>query len=96
MLILEKVWAKINNSYEATIAGFSTEALRILTGAPVEFHNHDFVEHIWKQLMEADDKNYIICASAGTHNSSNKEYKDQGLVSDHAYSVISVEEVKHP
>jgi len=87
-LILEKAWAKVNGSYENTITGFASEAFRCLTGAPVEFYSHDYVEDIWDTIVEADKRNYIICASAGKVNLTNDDYNKMGLVSDHAYAVI--------
>ena len=93
MLILEKVWAKINSCYENTITGYASEAFRVLTGAPVEFFNHEYVECIWDSLVEADRRNYIICASAGKPNLDSEDYQKLGLVSDHAYAIISVTEV---
>ena len=88
VLILEKVWAKINHTYENTITGFASEAFRCLTGAPVEFHSHDYTEDIWDQIVEADQRNYIICTSAGKTNLSDEDYNKIGLVSDHSYAVI--------
>jgi len=32
--LIEKLWAKINGSYERTAAGWQHEALRVITGAP--------------------------------------------------------------
>ena len=47
VLLLEKVWAKLNHTYENTITGYASEAFRCLTGAPVDFYNHDFTDNIW-------------------------------------------------
>lgn len=94
VLILEKAWAKVNKSYENTITGFASEAFRCLTGAPVEFHNHDYVEDIWDLIVEADKRNYIICASAGKSNLTSEEYVKMGLVSDHAYAVIAAHDLQ--
>jgi len=52
VLLLEKAWAKVNTCYEATITGYASEAFRFLTGAPVEFLNHEYVEDIWDKLDE--------------------------------------------
>lgn len=97
VLILEKAWAKINQNYENTITGFITEAFRALTGAPVKFLNHDLYDDFWQKIKDADQKNYIICASAGKHGEQNtRDYSKSGLVSNHAYTVIQAVEINHP
>lgn len=65
MQILEKAWAKVNRSYANTISGLPSDAFRCLTGAPVEFYNHDFYsdEELWAIIKESDQRNYIITAS---------------------------------
>mgnify|MGYP000926542078 CR=1 FL=1 len=88
------MWAKLNHNYENTITGFASEAFRCLTGAPVEFYNHDYVDNIWDQIVEADKRNYIICTSAGRTNLTSEDYQKIGLVSDHAYAVISVFDIE--
>ncbi len=47
-MLLEKVWAKVHKSYESTITGYASEAFRALTGAPIEFLNHDYEDDIWE------------------------------------------------
>ena len=89
-MILEKAWAKVNGNYENTIKGFVSEAFRALTGAPVIFFKHDFVESLWNHMIEADKKCYIICASASKGELNKKEFDKMGLISDHAYAVISL------
>jgi len=93
-LILEKAWAKVNKSYENTITGYASEAFRALTGAPVEFYNHDYEEDLWDTLVQADQRNYIICASAGKTNLTIEDYSKIGLVSDHAYAVIEAHDLQ--
>ena len=93
-----------------------SEALKALTGAPVEFYSHDFYTDLemWEILRDANDQKYIISASSATQNanaqdestlqenmgssmkSNHKDLKKVGLVSDHAYSVISVHEIDSP
>eukprot|EP00347_Sterkiella_histriomuscorum_P016829 403351694 len=94
VLLIEKVWAKLNHNYENTITGFASEAFRCLTGAPVEFYNHDYVDNIWDQIVEADKRNYIICTSAGRTNLNSDDYAKIGLVSDHAYAVIQAVDIE--
>ena len=96
MLLLEKAWAKVNSCYENTITGYTSEAFRFLTGAPVEFHNHDYTENLWPKLMAYTQANYVICASAGKPNMNAADYSKLGLISDHAYAIISTHVVHHP
>jgi hypothetical protein len=88
VLLLEKAWAKVNSCYENTITGYASEAFRFLTGAPVEFYNHEYIEDLWPKLLEYNELKYIICASAGKPNLTAIDYQKLGLVSDHAYAVI--------
>ena len=72
--VLCNVFGKQCKCYENTITGFITESFRCLTGAPVKFLNHDLYEDFWKKILDADKKNYIICASAGKHGVNLKDY----------------------
>ncbi len=92
-----------------------SEALKALTGAPVEFYSHDFYTDLemWEILRQANYQKYIISASSATHSATGhdentspenlsgslknlKDLKKVGLISDHAYSVISVHEIDNP
>jgi len=94
VLILEKAWAKACGNYEKTVIGYASEALRALTGAPVRFLDHEFEEDIWQIILEADKLKHVVCCSAGKPNLSSADFQSVGLVSDHAYSVVSVHEVQ--
>ena len=59
-MLLEKAWAKVNGNYENSIKGFVSEAFRALTGAPVVFFKHMYIEDIWDEISEADQSKYII------------------------------------
>jgi hypothetical protein len=65
VMLLEKAWAKINGSYENTIAGSTSEAFRVLTGAPVDYYDHDEHNDIWNKIKEAESKGFLVCASSG-------------------------------
>ena len=54
VMLLEKAWAKVNGSYENTITGLPADALKCLTGAPVEYYNHDFYsdEDMWMTIFD--------------------------------------------
>jgi hypothetical protein len=73
----------------------SSEALRFLTGAPCAAVNHDSIddEALYTMIKQADDRNYIICASAGKGSLSKEEYSSIGLISDHSYAVIQAKEI---
>ena len=45
-------------------------------------------------MLEADQKSYIICASASKGELNKKEFDKMGLISDHAYAVISLHVVE--
>ena len=66
-MLLEKAWAKVNGSYENTIIGLPSDALKSLTGAPVEFYSHEyFGDELWETIRESDRLNYIISGSSAT------------------------------
>lgn len=44
--------------------------------------------------MQADRRNYIICASAGKTNLTSEDYLRIGLISDHAYAVIEAHDLQ--
>jgi hypothetical protein len=94
---LEKALAKVNGSYANTIIGLPSDAFRCLTGAPTEVYSHDcYDEELWPIIMESDQKSYIITGSSSTDQSEaggQKDLKNMGLVSDHAYSIISAIEI---
>jgi len=99
VLLLEKAWAKVNENYENIEAGNSVEALSFLTGAPSITIKTDKKEHLednWKQILDASNKKYVMCASAGhTNNGETKDFKSVGLSCDHTYSLLSAIELIH-
>lgn len=92
-MLLEKAWAKVNGNYENSIKGFVSEAFRALTGAPVVFFKHLYIQDIWDEISDADKSKYIICASSGEGELNKARYDEMGLISEHAYSVIAAMEV---
>jgi Calpain family cysteine protease len=94
--LLEKSWAKVHGSYEATIIGLPSDALKALTGAPVEFYSHDFYtdQELWGIIKDADERRFIALASSAGEEEQDKNLKKVGLVSDHAYTILSVYEIE--
>lgn len=91
--ILEKVWAKVNISYENIIAGNSSEAFEFLTAAPIDTYYHEaFKDKLFEKLQDADSKNFIICTDISdiTGNSALSNLTRVGLIPNHAYTIIDV------
>jgi len=93
VILLEKAWAKRFGSYWRVDAGYTNEALTDLTGAPSEvLVKPPPTPQTWRKIVEADQRNYVITASS-KENTSSTGVNDQGMVSLHAYAVISAKEV---
>lgn len=103
VLLLEKVFAKINGSYMLLRGGWAFEGMSDLTGCPTE--NLDFEDdevqlmlkrdQIWPLLQQADEEGSLM--SASTHGEdmwteAAKPDREGGLVPGHAYTIISVRE----
>ena len=91
--LLEKGWAKLHKSYNATSGGIPDFAANHLSGVPSKAFRHE--EHkdlneLWKILKSAGHRNFIIIASS---LGEGEEENDKGIISGNAYSVISLHEV---
>ena len=94
--LLEKAWAKLHGSYARTESGQPKFAFSQLVGLPGNHFNHnekrDDLEKFWKLLKIADQQNYFMIAiTPGKGENKNTS----GIISGHAYSVISVFETYH-
>lgn len=86
--IIEKAFAKRYGNYEHIIAGFPTDAIRVLTGSPMEtiYHDETSVEKLWQRLAKHDlEQDFITC---GTSDFDERRNKSQGLAEMHAYTVM--------
>ena len=93
--ILEKVWAKLNITYSGIAKGSCGEAFEVLFPAPVVSFDHQIhsADLIWEKTMKADEDNYLICADISEEGRSQTFLTlltKMGLISNHAYTVISV------
>ena len=93
--ILEKAWAKLHGNYSVTEGGFPCFASIHLTGVPSTSIRHKSLESVdgfWNTLLSADKRSFtMIAASQGQGEVKN----DSGVISGHAYSVISIHEFNH-
>mmetsp|Transcript_25556 Transcript_25556/g.22588 ORF Transcript_25556/g.22588 Transcript_25556/m.22588 type:complete len:148 (+) Transcript_25556:1478-1921(+) len=97
VLILEKAWAKIYGSYDKIEAGLTRECLHDLTGAPTKFYFTDRPkdwDKIWDDLLEGEKKDYAMTCGAGEFFAGGgNAVTTTGIVSSHAYSLLSAHEV---
>lgn len=98
LMLLEKVWAKINGCYSNIVVGYPHEVLTTFSNAPCFYIKFDTVlnnDLIWDCIKEAKRESYPICCSS----------KDQisphvGIMKLATYSVadifeILLDDVKH-
>eukprot|EP00340_Litonotus_pictus_P010072 CAMPEP_0170530350 /NCGR_PEP_ID=MMETSP0209-20121228/45630_1 /TAXON_ID=665100 ORGANISM="Litonotus pictus, Strain P1" /NCGR_SAMPLE_ID=MMETSP0209 /ASSEMBLY_ACC=CAM_ASM_000301 /LENGTH=860 /DNA_ID=CAMNT_0010823355 /DNA_START=195 /DNA_END=2777 /DNA_ORIENTATION=+ len=109
LIILEKVWGKVNGSYSNTISGWPSDSFVALTGCIVEKYivNNEEDSELWSKLTSADKKNFVMCASTGAKPSQLKgtnidssvdtkplpSNEERGLISNHAYSLTDAVEL---
>ena len=101
--MLEKAYAKAYKSYAAIDGGTGQNALRDLTGAPVERIKNDLKEDpngFWYRLIDFDRKGYIMVAGKDNKEGEGQVISGQterkhltGLISGHEYSLIAAKEV---
>lgn len=97
VMLIEKAWAKVHGGYLNIESGYIDEALAALTGAPcyTYYVNDKNVDENWKQMLDGERKNYIMCCSSKNFNKSGNDSLDatSGLCPNHAYTVLSAHEV---
>ena len=89
-MLLEKVWAKCNLSYEDIINGNSADAFEFLCPAPFDtyFHNSE-TKNLFDTIKNAIKKGYIVVSDITVTENTNLDYLSKmGLVTNHAYNVI--------
>lgn len=95
--LMEKAWAKVHGCYTIAEIGQPLTASLHLQGVPGFMMTHtDYLgqpeeeDEFWRTLMHADKRNYanMVCS-----HGSGEHKNDNGIISGHAYSVISVHEV---
>lgn len=92
VMLLEKAWAKLHGSYERIEAGLAENVFRDLTGAPASVHYNDD-DDLWERMLEAEQKKFVMAASAGSTAASQQMLESVGLIGQHAYGCLGVIEV---
>ena len=87
-LILEKVWAKINSSYEDIIEGNVSDIFKFYTPSPIKIYHHDIkYNNLYEKIKLAIDNDFIVCADINIKK-ENQLLKKLGVLSNHAYRII--------
>lgn len=93
--ILEKAWAKLHTTYARTEGGLPCFAASHIMGVPSESFQHDAIEsneHFFDMLQSADKRNFTMMAAS---HGQGEDRNDEGVISGHAYSLISINEFTH-
>ena len=88
VIILEKAWAKVNRGYLNICGGEPSDAFTALTSFPtLTFEHRDMKpEKLWEKIIESEENNDVMAACS---DGDEKKLQRVGLVSGHAYSVLS-------
>ncbi|KAG6918281.1 hypothetical protein DXG01_015373 [Tephrocybe rancida] len=102
--LIEKAYAKLHGNYASISGGFSHEAVEDLTGhvgpgVSTAIINKDIldIDRFWnEELLKANQDRLFGCAfdSPDTNRSGLRNVKVDGLIGNHAYSVLRAVEVK--
>ncbi|KIK66127.1 hypothetical protein GYMLUDRAFT_257995 [Collybiopsis luxurians FD-317 M1] len=100
MSLLEKAYAKLHGSYVSLSGGEACEAIEDLTGGVSTFYSTNDIldpDRFWnEELTKANQDRLFGCSyqPLNTNRSGNYNAKINGLVGNHAYSVLRAVEVK--
>ena len=89
-MLLEKVWAKCNLSYEDIIIGNSAEAFEFLSPAPYDtyYHNVD-TKKLFDLIRQSLKKGFIVVSDITLTENTNLDFLSKiGLLTNHAYPII--------
>ena len=93
-LVLEKVWAKVNRSYEDTIFGCIGDAFEFLTPCPIKKYYHDIqYDNLFTKISKAIDEGFIVCCDIHSTN-DNVLLRKLGVISNHAYNILGHGEIR--
>ncbi|CAF0910666.1 unnamed protein product [Brachionus calyciflorus] len=104
--LLEKAYAKLNVCYEFLVGGNSRDALLDFTGVIIEIYDltrclptdlkDRFIDPntLWELIFKAAGiKSLFRCAAIPKYNQRVEQKTNNGLVADHAYSIIQIYEI---
>lgn len=95
VMLVEKAWAKVCGNYESSITGMCCESFRALTGAPVEYVDHSYIQTLWKNVSEGIKNRYTICGLVEKENLAKSNMNSEELFSAYAYWVLKTYEYEN-
>uniref|UniRef100_A0A914VZY4 Uncharacterized protein n=1 Tax=Plectus sambesii TaxID=2011161 RepID=A0A914VZY4_9BILA len=92
--LLEKAYAKLNGSYEALMAGSTSEAMEDFTGGLCEmFEMRDPPKDLFSIMLKANERQSLMGGSVEADPYIFEARESNGLVRGHAYSITDVKMV---
>lgn len=95
-IILEKVWAKLNGSFESINKGACTDVFEVFSPAPfITYYHNVHQDIVFDAIRHAKKKGYIVNCDISAPNSSSQlsKLKEIGLISNHSYKVLETAEI---
>lgn len=86
---MEKIWAKLHKSYQASCFGHSYEVFRDLLGCP-SFYRKTNDENIFENLKFWVKKNFLVTSTSSIVSSDQKALLKRGIMSYQTYSILEV------
>lgn len=100
VMLIEKAYAKAYGGYYKIGLGRAGEAFRDLTGAPSITYEMEEArkdaqkrELIWNKVVEAFKNSFLLAASSLHTGAGYEQKQDNGIMTDHVYSILDVQEI---
>lgn len=78
VMILEKVWAKLHNTYQNIIDGRSYEVFRDLLGAP-SFYSKSNIDNCFEIMADAINSKYSVVVTSNCNDLDKNRLLSKGL-----------------
>lgn len=100
VMLIEKAYAKAYGGYYKIGLGRAGEAFRDLTGAPSDTYEMEEArkdsqkrEMIWNKIVSGFKNCYLLAASSLHTGAGYEQKQDNGIMTDHVYSILDVQEI---